>query len=347
MIKVAVIGGSGYTGAELLRLLSQHPRVKLTAVTSEQSTGKGVGQVYPSLQHRVSLVYEALDVTGLSSKADFFFVALPSGSAMDPVAQWVEKGKKVVDLSADYRLRDAQQYQTWYHQSHRHPSLLGRAVYGLPEVYREQIRKAHLVANPGCYPVTVILALLPLLKKGLIDLSRPVIVDAKSGVSGAGRSPALAYHFPEIQEGLMAYGLGGHRHVPEMEQELSGVAGKAVKLTFTPHLVPMNRGILSTIYLSLHSSRETQALIDLYRDFYKTEPFVRVLDKGLSPNPHHVRGSNLCQIGLSVDPRTGITVLISAIDNLVKGAAGQAIQNMNLMLGFEENLGLESAGLFP
>ncbi len=347
MIKVAVVGGSGYTGAELIRLLSQHPRVRLTAVTSEQSAGKGVGQVYPSLQHRVSLAYEALDVANLSSRADFFFVALPSGSAMDAVAQLVEKGKKVVDLSADYRLHDAQQYQTWYHQSHRHPSLLGRAVYGLPEVHREQIRKAHLVANPGCYPVTVILALAPLLKKGLLDLNRPVMVDAKSGVSGAGRSPALAYHFPEIQEGLMAYGLGGHRHIPEMEQELSGLAGKPVRLTFTPHLVPMNRGILSTLYLSLHSSTETQALIDLYRDFYKVEPFVRILDKGLSPNPHHVRGSNLCHIGMSVDPRTGVTVLISAIDNLVKGAAGQAIQNMNLMLGFEENLGLESAGLFP
>jgi len=347
MIKAAVVGGSGYTGAELLRLLFQHPQVRLTAVTSEQSAGRGVGQVFPSLQHQLSLVYEALDVAAISQKADFFFVALPSGSAMDPVAQLVEKGKKVVDLSADYRLREAQQYQTWYHQPHKHPSLLPRAVYGLPEIHREQIKKAQLVANPGCYPVTVILALLPILKNGLVDLNRPIMIDSKSGISGAGRSPALNYHFPEVQEGLVAYGLGGHRHIPEMEQELSGIANGTVKLTFTPHLVPMNRGILSTVYLSLHSSVETQALIDLYRDFYKAEPFVRVLDKGISPNPHHIRGSNLCQMGVAVDPRTGVTVLLSAIDNLVKGAAGQAVQNMNLMMGLEETLGLESAGIFP
>jgi N-acetyl-gamma-glutamyl-phosphate reductase len=224
---------------------------------------------------------------------------------------------------------------------------VGRAVYGLPEVYREQIRAAHLVANPGCYPVTVILALLPILKKGLMDPKQPVMIDAKSGISGAGRSPALTYHFPEVQEGLIAYGLGGHRHVPEMEQELSGLAGWAVRLTFTPHLIPMNRGILSTMYLSLNSSMQTQTLINLYRDFYKAEPFVQILDEGLSPNPHHVRGSNLCQIGMGVDQRTGVTVILSAIDNLVKGAAGQALQNMNLMMGLEETLGLESTGLFP
>jgi len=347
MFRVAVVGGSGYTGAELLRLLSQHPQVRLTAVTSEQSAGKGVGEVFPSLQHRLLLVYEVLDVATISQKADFFFVALPSGSAMEPVAQLVERGKKVVDLSADYRLRDAQQYQEWYHQPHRYPSLLDRAVYGLPEIYRERIQTAHLVANPGCYPVTVILALLPILKNGLMDLSRPILIDSKSGISGAGRTPALTYHFPEIQEGLMAYGLGQHRHIPEMEQELSGLAGGAVKVTFTPHLIPINRGILSTIYLSLSPSMETQSLINLYRDFYKTEPFVQVLDSGVSPNPHHVRGSNLCQIGILVNQRTGVTVLLSAIDNLVKGAAGQAIQNMNLMMGLDEILGLGSTGLFP
>jgi N-acetyl-gamma-glutamyl-phosphate reductase len=220
-------------------------------------------------------------------------------------------------------------------------------VYGLPEVHRERIKKAQLVANPGCYPVTVILALLPILKKGLMDLNRPIMIDSKSGISGAGRSPALSYHFPEVEGGLVAYGLSGHRHIPEMEQELSGLAGESVRFTFTPHLIPINRGILSTIYLSLHSPLETQSLIDLYRDFYKAEPFVRVMDKGFSPNPHHVRGSNLCQIGMAADPRTGVTVLLSAIDNLVKGAAGQAVQNMNLMMGLEETLGLESAGIFP
>jgi N-acetyl-gamma-glutamyl-phosphate reductase len=347
MIRVAVIGGSGYTGVELLRLLSQHPQVQLAAITSEQSAGKDVGQVFPSLQNRVSLVYEALDVTAISQKADFFFVALPSGSSMDSVAQLVDKGKKVVDLSADYRLRQVQQYSAWYHQHHKHPHLLERAVYGLPEVHRELIKKAQLVANPGCYPVTAILALMPILRNRLMDLSRPILMDAKSGISGAGRSPALHYHFPEIQEGLMAYGFGGHRHIPEMEQELSEIANGTVRIVFTPHLVPINRGILSTIYLSLHSSLGAQSLLDLYRDFYKAEPFVRVLNEGISPNPHHIRGSNLCHIGVAMDPRTGVTVLLSAIDNLVKGAAGQAVQNMNLMMGFEETLGLESAGIFP
>jgi N-acetyl-gamma-glutamyl-phosphate reductase len=347
MIKVAVIGGSGYTGAELLRILSRHPQVKITSVTSEQSVGKRVGEVFPSLQPRLSLVYEALNVKAISRKSDFFFVALPSGSAMEPVAQLVETGKKVVDLSADYRLRDATQYQEWYHQPHRYTSLLKRAVYGLPEIYRDAIEKSTLVANPGCYPVTVILALLPILKSGLADLGRPVTIDAKSGISGAGRSPTLTSHFPEIHGGLAAYGLGRHRHVPEMEQELSSAAGSAVKITFTPHLIPMNRGILSTIYLCLNQAMETETLIHLYRDYYKKEPFVQVLNQGLSPNPHHLCGSNLCQIGMMVDQRTGVTTLLSAIDNLVKGASGQAVQNMNLMMGLNETLGLESHGLFP
>jgi N-acetyl-gamma-glutamyl-phosphate reductase len=347
IIQVAVIGGGGYAGAELLRLLSLHPQVRISCVTSEQSAGKDVGKVFPSLQHRLQMQFEKLDAGVLAQKADFFFVALPSGSAMDCVAELVKKGKLVVDLSADYRLRDPGVYEKWYRQPHRHAALLDQAVYGLPEIHREKIKQAQLVGNPGCYPVTAILALTPLMKSGGIDPDRPLLIDSKSGISGAGRSPALGYHFPEANEGLVAYGLGGHRHVPEMEQELSQLSGYPVTLTFTPHLIPMNRGILTTAYLSLGRRIGTQELVDLYRDFYKSEPFVRVLDGGESPNPHHLRGSNVCQIGLSVDERTGVTVLLAAIDNLVKGAAGQAIQNMNLMMGLEETLGLESSGVFP
>lgn len=347
MIRVAIIGGTGYTGSELIRLLSRHPEVRLTAMTSEQSAGKGVGQVFPSLQHGPLPVYEALDLEAIGQKADFFFIALPSGSAQDPVAWLVEKDKKVVDLSADYRLHQPQLYPEWYNQSHRYPSLLAQAVYGLPEIHREKIKQATLVANPGCYPVATLLALLPTVKNGLLDFSQPILVDAKSGISGAGRSPALAYHFPEVQGGITAYALTRHRHIPEMEQELSGLAGKTVKLIFTPHLIPVNRGILSTVYFSPNCPLETQAWVNLYRDFYKSEPFVQVLDGGISPNPHHVQGSNFCQISVAADSRTERVILLSAIDNLVKGAAGQAVQNMNLMLGFEETLGLESAGLFP
>lgn len=345
--RIAVIGATGYTGIELLRLLSLHPRVCIAAVTSEQSAGKSVAQVLPSLGTGPFPPLEALDIESVAQKADFFFIALPAGSAMEAAAALVQKGKKVIDLSADYRLRDPRVYETWYRRPHRHPALLGEAVYGLCEIHRQEIAKARLVANPGCYPVSVLLALQPLVKEGLVNWDRPLIVDAKSGVSGAGRSPALNHHFPELNEGLAAYGLAGHRHLPEMTQELSALAGDPVKLAFTPHLLPINRGILSTVYLSLRAELSSSQLLEIYKKFYQKEPFVRILEEGQSPNPHHVRGSNYCHIGVAVDSRTGLAVLLSAIDNLVKGASGQAVQCMNLMMGFEETVGLESPGIFP
>ena len=346
-IDVAVIGASGYAGLELLRLLLGHPGVRISAVTSEQSAGQPVRQVFPALQTEEIPPYESLNLEAIGQKADFFFVALPAGSALEPVAQLVRMGKKVVDLSADYRLQDPRQYQDWYHHIHPDPALLQRAVYGLSEIHREEIRQSSLVANPGCYPVSVILALYPILKEGLADLTRPLLVDAKSGVSGAGRSPTLTSHFSEVSEGIVPYGLGGHRHTPEMIQELSALTGGTVRLTFTPHLIPINRGILSTIYLDQTREVQTQDLVTLYRACYKDEPFVKVLGEDQAPNPHHVRGTNACHIGIVSIPGSPVIVIFSAIDNLMKGAAGQAIQNMNLMMGWDETWGLKTHGLFP
>jgi N-acetyl-gamma-glutamyl-phosphate reductase len=256
------------------------------------------------------------------------------------------KGVKVVDLSADYRLSDTAVYEQWYEHRHQYPDLLTRAVYGLPELHRKKIRGAALVANPGCYPTSAILALAPLVREGLVD-RRSIVIDSKSGVSGAGRTPGLAYHFPEANEGFMAYKVGSHRHTPEIEQELGNLAGAAIRLSFTPHLVPMNRGILTTAYGVLLRTMDTQELHSIYADAYRNEPFVRLLPPGQFPNVRNVRGSNFCDIGVYADPRTGRAVLVAAIDNLVKGAAGQAVQNMNIFMGFEETAGLKFAALFP
>jgi N-acetyl-gamma-glutamyl-phosphate reductase len=282
---------------------------------------------------------------------------LPHTKSFEPVATLLAAGKKVVDLSADYRLKDSSAYETWYQTSHPHPKLLQEAVYGLPELHRTQLHAARLVASPGCYPTAAILQLAPLVAQNLI-VEDCIVIDAKSGISGAGRSPALPYHFPEANEGMEAYNIGRHRHIPEIEQELSGLLrrgpGKpgsrsdvALKVGFTPHLVPLNRGILSTAYCRLREPMETERLRALYRDFYKGERFVRLLDSSATPNPRHVRGSNFCDLSIVADSRTGWVVAVAALDNLVKGAAGQAIQAMNLMLGFPEETGLTSPGLFP
>jgi N-acetyl-gamma-glutamyl-phosphate reductase len=267
-------------------------------------------------------------------------------TAQEAAFRFHQLGKKVVDLSADYRLADPAVYETWYEHCHQYPGLLKSAVYGLPELHREKIKKALLVANPGCYPTSAILALAPLIKKGVVDL-KSVIIDSKSGVSGAGRSLSLAHHYPEVNEGLMAYKIGTHRHTPEIEQELTLLAGHSVTISFTPHLIPMNRGILTTSYASLNTAADTGGVHALYHEFYRDEPFVRLLAPGEFPNVRNVRGSNFCDIGVYADRRTGRVVVVSAIDNLVKGASGQAIQNMNLMMGFHEMEGIKVAGLFP
>ncbi|HEY4485491.1 MAG TPA: N-acetyl-gamma-glutamyl-phosphate reductase [Nitrospiria bacterium] len=349
MLKVAVIGASGYTGGELLRLLSLHPKVKITAATSEQSAGKSIDEVFPNLRGRLSLALTPLDLEGIAEEAEFFFLALPHTTAMPVAARLLQKKKRVVDLSADFRLKNPAVYGDWYKSAHTHPELLAGACYGLPEVHREAIRKARLTANPGCYPTGATLGLYPLIAASRIDPDS-IIIDAKSGVSGAGRSLSLATHFTEAHDAVSAYNIGLHRHIPEIEQELSALAGKDLTVNFTPHLVPINRGILSTIYVRTPRPIETEAAIEIFQQHYKNEPFVQVLPAGELPNTRDVRGSNDCHIGMASDTRNRkhpALVVVTAIDNLVKGASGQAVQNMNLMMDFEETAGLNNPGLFP
>jgi N-acetyl-gamma-glutamyl-phosphate reductase len=345
-LKIAIVGSSGYTGGELYRILLYHPGAVVTVVTSEKSAGKPITDIFPHLLGLTDLICEPLDPASIAKKADLAFLALPHVTAQEAAFQLRKLGVKVVDLSADYRLADPALYETWYEHCHQYPDLLKSAVYGLPELHRERIRKASLIANPGCYPTGAILGLAPVVAKTMIDIST-ILVDSKSGISGAGRSPALAYHYPEANEGFMAYKVGTHRHTPEIEQELSLLAGASVVLSFTPHLVPMTRGLLSTIYAKFAGPADTGTLHAVFQEFYRNEPFVRLLPLGQFPNVRNVRGSNFCDIGVHADGRTGRAVIVTAIDNLVKGASGQAVQNMNLMMGYEETMGLKFAGLFP
>jgi N-acetyl-gamma-glutamyl-phosphate reductase len=345
--RVAIAGASGYAGAELVRLAAAHPFYEITAVTSEKSAGQLVSAVFPSLTGIVEHRFEALAPEALAERADAVFLALPHTKSQAPVALCMKAGKLVVDLSADYRLKDVAAYEQWYQAPHTHPRLLEEAVYGLPELHREAIAKARLVASPGCYPTAAILQLAPLIAKNLVQPDL-IVIDAKSGISGAGRSPALPYHFPEAHESLEPYKIGKHRHIPEIEQELSGMIGKtgSVTVTFTPHLVPMNRGILSTAYCKLVHDMTLADLRSLYREFYKGERFVRLYEDTV-PNPRYIRGSNFCDVGVYTDPRAGWVVTVAAVDNLVKGAAGQAIQAMNLMMGIPEESGLTLPGSYP
>lgn len=345
--RVAIAGASGYAGAELVRLAAAHPFYEITAVTSEKSAGQLVSAVFPSLTGIVEHRFEALAPEALAERADAVFLALPHTKSQNPVAVCMKAGKLVVDLSADYRLKDVAAYEQWYQAPHTHPRLLEEAVYGLPELHREAIAKARLVASPGCYPTAAILQLAPLIAKNLVQPDL-IVIDAKSGISGAGRSPALPYHFPEAHESLEPYKIGKHRHIPEIEQELSGMIGKtgSVTVTFTPHLVPMNRGILSTAYCKLVHDMTLADLRSLYREFYKGERFVRLYEDTV-PNPRYIRGSNFCDVGVYTDPRAGWVVTVAAVDNLVKGAAGQAIQAMNLMMGIPEESGLTLPGSYP
>ncbi len=345
MTRVGVVGATGYTGLELVRLLLRHPQIRITALTSERYVGQPIWKVFPSVMKETDLICQPLNVEPLSQACDLIFTALPHKNAMEVVPRFIERGLKVVDLSADFRLADPKVYEEWY-EAHTAPALLQDAVYGIPELHRAEIKRAALVANPGCYPTSVILALAPALRQKLID-HRTIIADSKSGVSGAGRSAVLSSLFAEVSENLKAYKVTDHRHTPEMEQELSWMAGEKVVITFTPHLVPMKRGILSTIYASLKKPSSEGEILDLYRNFYAAEKFVRLHLSDLLPSTAEVLGSNYCDIGLKVDKRNNRLILISAIDNLVKGASGQAIQNMNLMLGLEESLGLEVVALYP
>mgnify|MGYP001615729596 FL=1 len=346
MLKTAIIGGSGYTGGELLRLLLNHTEIEIAAITSEKSIGKPVSALFPNLKNMTDMVFEKNEPAIISKKADFIFLCLPHCAAMDSAKAYLKYGKKVVDLSADFRLKDYKVYEKWYKERHTAKDLLKKAVYGLPELYRNKIENAELVANPGCYPTSAILAIAPLLKsKWAKGIDLPIIIDSKSAISGAGRGAEVAYLFTEANESVRAYKIGSHRHTPEIEQELSITAKKKIHVSFTPHLIPMNRGILSTIYIKKPINAEQ--LLEHYRDFYENEPFVRILNSGSLPDTKNIRGSNICEIGIVEDKRTGMTVIVSAIDNLIKGASGQAIQNMNIMQGFDEGCGLNLLPIFP
>jgi N-acetyl-gamma-glutamyl-phosphate reductase len=345
MTKVAIIGASGYTGVELARILCNHPHITLTTVTSRQYEGQTLGRVFPNLIKKVNLVCENLSPEQLSSRADLFFTAVPHKTAMDIVPKLLIKGKKVIDLSADFRIRDVTVYEKWY-QKHTAQQILAEAVYGLPELYRKEIKSSRLIANPGCYPTSIILGLAPLLKAGVID-PQSIIADSKSGTSGAGRSAQVGTLFCEVADGFRAYKVAEHRHTPEIEQEINRLGGCNVNISFTPHLLPISRGILSTVYARLTDRIETVKIKNLYDEMYNDEYFIRILPEDTFPATQFVRGSNYCDIGFKIDPRTGRIVVMSAIDNIVKGAAGQAVQNMNLMCGFPEMAGLEGAPFFP
>lgn len=342
-INVGLVGISGYAGMELARLLSAHPAMRLVLACSRAEAGKRLGDFYPFLRHLpgADVVISAFDAKEAAAACDLVFLAVPAGTAMQMTPPLLEAGVKVVDFSADFRLRDAQVYEEWYGMPHACRHVLPRAVYGLPELYAADIARAQLVANPGCYPTSVILGLYAALKNGLVETGG-IIVDAKSGASGAGRKAAVPTLFCEVSDNFRAYGLPRHRHTPEMEQELSLVGGGEVRLQFTPHLVPMNRGILSTIYTTLKNPRLTlEEAHDAFCRTWECSPWVRVLPAGKVPETRFVRGSMFCDMGLAVDTRTGRLVILSAIDNLCRGAAGQALANANLMCGLPVDTGME------
>ena len=342
-LKVGIVGGTGYTGVELLRLLAPHPEVELAVITSRGEAGLPVADMFPSLRGYVDLVFTDTATADLAS-CDVVFFATPNGIAMQQVQTLLDQGVRVIDLAADFRIRDIATWEKWYGMSHACPEVVATAVYGLPELNRERIRGAQLVANPGCYPTSVQLGFLPLLKAGVVDESN-LIADAKSGVSGAGRKAETHTLFAEAGDNFKAYGVAGHRHLPEISQGLSEIAqGKKIGLTFVPHLLPLIRGIHATLYAKLTNKVDLQ---QLFEDCYANEPFVDVLPKGSHPETRSVRGSNHCRIAVH-QPQNGDTVIVlSVIDNLVKGAAGQAVQNMNIMFGFAETAVLEVLPLMP
>lgn len=345
MVRVAVAGASGYTGFELIRILGRHPEARLKMITSRAQSGQRVDEFYPALRGHCDLVFRDPDPAELAADTELVFTALPHQAAMDLVPELLKREVKVIDLSADYRFRDTAVYEAWY-QPHKSPDLLSGAVYGLPELHREEIRGAQLVGNPGCYPTSVILAAAPAIVHKLIE-PHTIIADSKSGVSGAGRGASLGVHFCEVNDGFRAYKVAEHRHTPEIEQELSLLAGEAVSITFTPHLVPMTRGILSTVYATLADAVEAADVDAAFASFYRNSPFVRLCAPKELPTTLQVRGSNYCDLSWRIDRRTRRLIVISVIDNLTRGASGQAVCNMNLMSGMPEELGLNHAPWQP
>lgn len=347
-INVGLVGVTGYTGMELTRLLEGHSRFELVSVTSRAEAGKKLHAIYPFLQGMPSgeIVITEPDPELLAAKCELVFLAVPHKTAMEIAAVLLEKGLKVVDLSADFRLRDQEIYEHWYKCQHTQPQLLETAVYGLPELYAPAIREAKLIANPGCYPTSSILGLYPALKHGMVD-TKGIVIDAKSGATGAGRKAAVGTLFCEVSDSFRAYGLPTHRHTPEIEQEISVIAGDDITVSFNTHLLPINRGILSTIYTTLVQDMTLDDVHAMYEEAYREHPWVRVLPAGVLPETRHVRGTMFCDIGLVVDKRTNRLIILSAIDNLCRGASGQALANANLMCGVDLQEGLRLAPLMP
>lgn len=345
-MKVGIVGTSGYAGSELLRLLAAHPQAKVEYIASTSKVGQSVGEVLPSFLGIYDLVFEPVDAKEMASRCDVIFTATPHGVAMELAEEILGGGAVLIDIGSDFRFRDAQTYEAWYKHRHTQPELAAEAVYGLVELFRDQVAKAQLIANPGCYPTSTLLALAPLVASGWIDL-KSIVVTSISGVSGAGAAPKPMYHFPHCVENVQAYGYPGHRHTPEIEQGIALLAGQEVPpITFSPHLAPMSRGILTHASAMAAVDLDQEALVELYRQYYEGAPFVRLLTDRL-PDTKSVTGTNFCDLAPRYDARTGRITVTSVIDNLVKGAAGQAIQNMNLRFGLPETAGLWGPALTP
>ena len=345
-IKVGIVGGTGYTGVELLRLLALHPQVALSAITSRSDAGSAVADMFPSLRGYVDLKFADPANANLSA-CDVVFFATPHGVAMAQAPVLLAAGVKVIDLAADFRLQDVAMFEQWYKMPHSCADVLKQAVYGIPELYRAQVKNAQVIGNPGCYPTTILLGLAPLLEQSLIDFSVPIIADAKSGVSGAGRKAEVATLFAEASDNMKAYGVAGHRHHPEIHAQLTQLAKQKVDFIFTPHLVPMIRGMLSTIYVKLSAAGLQANIQEVFEARYQAEQFVDVLSADTMPETRSVRGSNQLRIALHKQVDTAYLTVVVVQDNLVKGAAGQAVQNMNIMFGFAENAGLQVLPLLP
>lgn len=344
-VKVSILGATGYTGSELLRLLAGHPEAEVIHVTSESHRGEKIQEFFPQLRGFYDLTLESLDdLPRIGAESDFIFIGMPAGHAMEIGKALRDLPVRIIDLGADYRFHDTSVYEAWYHQAHTDPE--ADRAYGLAELYRDDIRQAKIIGNAGCFTTASILALAPLAERHLIRMDS-IICDAASGVSGAGRSPKIGNHFPELYDNFKAYNVAHHRHTPEIEQALSDLSGEAVTLNFTPHLVPMARGILSTCYAELRAGATAEDVDAAFEARYGGEPFIRLLGRGAYPETKYVRGSNFCDLGWHIDERTGRVIVLSAIDNLVKGAAGQAVQNFNIACGFDETEGLMMAPLYP
>jgi N-acetyl-gamma-glutamyl-phosphate reductase len=339
MLKVGIIGVTGYTGEKLTEILLNHPEIRITYVSASVDKAQNLVSIFPHFIGKINLICDNFSLDKSLKLCDVLFLSVPHTISMEIVPELLKENKIVIDLSADYRFKDANKYRIWYGINHKDKENLKYAVYGLPEFYRERIKKSRLVANPGCYPTAAILALAPALTAEIVDL-KSIIIDAKSGLTGAGRRASIDFFFSEVNENLKAYKIDIHQHIPEINQELSNLTRKKIRVIFVPHLVPMNRGILETIYIKLKEVKSEKKILKIYKRFYKTEPFVRVYDEGKYPQIKNVLNTNCCDIGIKVSEDNKTLIIIAAIDNLMKGAASQAVQNMNIICGFKETLGL-------